>query len=201
MNVRVRVVAGIRGPIIMGAWCPRCRQEAMPVSLGDLPGVDPWDEARDAPVRRARIRWSRIRRAPGGRGSPASPRRASATSAATTAAASRPRCAPSGRSAACSSTRPTRRVGSFGCREADLARGWTLGLDGGASCYVEQGRYGLPVKKATWLYAYGVELPELRWGSGGLCRLIHLRASRRARKNSLVPPPRRPKHDRSTQIR
>lgn len=34
MNVRVRVVAGIRGPIIIGAWCPRCRQEAMPVSLG-----------------------------------------------------------------------------------------------------------------------------------------------------------------------
>ena len=42
--------------------------------------------------------------------------------------------------------------------------GWTLGFEGGASCYVEQGRYGLPVKKATWLYAYGVELPELRWG-------------------------------------
>jgi hypothetical protein len=42
--------------------------------------------------------------------------------------------------------------------------GWTLGLDGGASCYIEQGRYGLPVKKATWLYAFGVELPELRWG-------------------------------------
>lgn len=42
--------------------------------------------------------------------------------------------------------------------------GWNLGLDGGASCYIEQGRYGLPVKKATWLYAYGVELPELRWG-------------------------------------
>jgi len=42
--------------------------------------------------------------------------------------------------------------------------GWNLGLDGGASCYIEQGRYGLPVKKATWLYAYGVELPELQWG-------------------------------------
>lgn len=43
--------------------------------------------------------------------------------------------------------------------------GWTTSLlDGGASCYVEQGRYGLPVKKATWLYAYGVDLPELRWG-------------------------------------
>lgn len=43
--------------------------------------------------------------------------------------------------------------------------GWTRSLtDEGASCYVEQGRYGLPVKKATWLYACGVELPELRWG-------------------------------------
>ncbi len=43
--------------------------------------------------------------------------------------------------------------------------GWTTSLlDGGASCYVEQGRYGLPVKKATWLYAHGVELPELAWG-------------------------------------
>jgi hypothetical protein len=35
---------------------------------------------------------------------------------------------------------------------------------GGWSCYVEQGRYGLPVKKATWLYAFGVELPDLQWG-------------------------------------
>lgn len=43
--------------------------------------------------------------------------------------------------------------------------GWTSSLlDGGASCYIEQGRYGLPVKKATWLYAYGVALPELAWG-------------------------------------
>lgn len=52
----------------------------------------------------------------------------------------------------------------FGLSEPVWKGGWTLGLDGGASCYVEQGRYGLPVKKATWLYAYGVELPELRWG-------------------------------------
>lgn len=43
--------------------------------------------------------------------------------------------------------------------------GWTISmLDEGASCYVEQGRYGLPMRKATWLYAYGVDLPELRWG-------------------------------------
>lgn len=49
--------------------------------------------------------------------------------------------------------------------------GWTLDLlhGGGASCYVEQGRYGCPVKKATWLYAYGVDLPELKWGFEADC--------------------------------
>ena len=43
--------------------------------------------------------------------------------------------------------------------------GWTTSLfDGGASCYVEQGRYGHRMRKGTWLYAYGVELVPLRWG-------------------------------------
>ncbi len=43
--------------------------------------------------------------------------------------------------------------------------GWTMSLmNRGASCYVEQGRYGHTAKKATWLYAYGVELRPLRWG-------------------------------------
>jgi hypothetical protein len=39
---------------------------------------------------------------------------------------------------------------------ADWQNGWTY--------YVEQGRYGHPAKKPTWLYAVGVELPSLRWG-------------------------------------
>jgi hypothetical protein len=43
--------------------------------------------------------------------------------------------------------------------------GWQRGLCGGWSCHVEQGRYGHPAKKATWLYAYGTELPSLKWGS------------------------------------
>lgn len=62
---------------------------------------------------------------------------------------------------------------AFGLPRPISREGWTLSLDGGASCYVEQGRYGLPVKKATWLYAYGVELMDLRWGyspdSSGTC--------------------------------
>lgn len=39
---------------------------------------------------------------------------------------------------------------------ADFSNGWT--------CYVEQSRYGHVAKKATWLYAVGVDLPSLRWG-------------------------------------
>jgi hypothetical protein len=43
--------------------------------------------------------------------------------------------------------------------------GWTSSLwDEGWSCYVEQGRYGHIVRKATWLYACGVDLPALEWG-------------------------------------
>ncbi len=53
---------------------------------------------------------------------------------------------------------------AFGLPVPTVREGWTLDLDGGASCYVEQGRYGLPVKKATWLYAFGVDLLDLRWG-------------------------------------
>jgi hypothetical protein len=42
--------------------------------------------------------------------------------------------------------------------------GWTTTFDDpGASCYVEQGAYGLPVRKATWLYAVADHVPALRW--------------------------------------
>lgn len=39
-------------------------------------------------------------------------------------------------------------------------------LDAGWSAWVDQGWYGHPYKKPTWLYAFGVELPALRWGVG-----------------------------------
>lgn len=53
---------------------------------------------------------------------------------------------------------------AFGLPEPPSHGGWVRGLCGGWSCYVEQGRYGHRAKKATWLYAYGTELPSLRWG-------------------------------------
>jgi hypothetical protein len=42
---------------------------------------------------------------------------------------------------------------------------WVRGICGGWAAHIEQGRYGHPAKKATWLYAYGVtHLPTLFWG-------------------------------------
>jgi hypothetical protein len=53
---------------------------------------------------------------------------------------------------------------AFNLPVPDRHGGWQGGLCGGWSCHVEQGRYGHPAKKATWLYAVGTELPDLRWG-------------------------------------
>lgn len=45
--------------------------------------------------------------------------------------------------------------------------GWVSALgDPGWSCWVDQGWYGHPLKKPTWLYAVGVDLAALTWGSG-----------------------------------
>ena len=54
---------------------------------------------------------------------------------------------------------------AFGLPIPDPRGGWQRGICGGWSCYVEQGRYGHPAKKATWLYAYGIDSPPaLSWG-------------------------------------
>lgn len=43
--------------------------------------------------------------------------------------------------------------------------GWVVAdWQGGWTCCVEQGGYGHRGRKATWLYAIGVELPSLAWG-------------------------------------
>lgn len=40
---------------------------------------------------------------------------------------------------------------------------WLDGFDGW-TCHIEQGAYGHKARKATWLYASGVSLPDLKWG-------------------------------------
>jgi hypothetical protein len=56
----------------------------------------------------------------------------------------------------------------FGLPEPEPRGGWRRNIwdDDGYACHVEQGRYGHPAKKATWLYAHGVQdLPVMRWGA------------------------------------
>lgn len=53
---------------------------------------------------------------------------------------------------------------TFGLPTPSASGGWQRGTCGGWSAQVEQGRYGHPARKATWLYAHGADLPTLRWG-------------------------------------
>jgi hypothetical protein len=47
------------------------------------------------------------------------------------------------------------------------AGGWQRDDAGGWCCYVEQIKYGHAARKPTWLYAVGVDdLPQLKWGRG-----------------------------------
>ena len=56
----------------------------------------------------------------------------------------------------------------FGLMKPPKSGGWVAAGDGlGWTCCVEQGHYGHRARKATWLYAVGVDLPSLRWGSSG----------------------------------
>lgn len=47
------------------------------------------------------------------------------------------------------------------------AAGWVKGFCGGWSAQIEQRNYGHRARKATWLYCFGVEHPPvLKWGKG-----------------------------------
>jgi hypothetical protein len=53
----------------------------------------------------------------------------------------------------------------FGLNVPPRNGGWVVAdFEGGWTCCVEQGAYGHRARKATWLYAFGVDLPSLKWG-------------------------------------
>lgn len=55
----------------------------------------------------------------------------------------------------------------FGLNTPPREGGWIAAdFYGGWTCCVEQGRYGHYARKPTLLYAVGVDLPELDWGIG-----------------------------------
>lgn len=57
---------------------------------------------------------------------------------------------------------------AFGLLAPPRAGGWiradAMHGHAGWTCCIEQGAYGHKARKATWLYACGVELPRLAWG-------------------------------------
>lgn len=57
--------------------------------------------------------------------------------------------------------------GYFGVTAPKAGEGWIKADEhGGWTCQVEQGHYGHMSRKATWLYAAKVDLPELDWSKG-----------------------------------
>lgn len=56
---------------------------------------------------------------------------------------------------------------TFGLIPPKRFAGWAPAGDGiGFTCYVEQGHYGHASRKPTWLYAVRTQLPELDWSKG-----------------------------------
>jgi len=136
----------------------------------DLPGVDPWDAARDARLYAGP--WPVVAHPPCERwgrywsgGPSAKVRRVKGDDDGCFAAA----------------LAAVRRWGgvlehpeasaawdAFGLNRPPRNGGWVVAdFEGGWTCCVEQGHYGHRARKPTWLYVHGVELPPLRWGSSG----------------------------------
>jgi len=136
-----------------------------------LPGVDPWDEARDA--RKYDGPWPAISHTPCQRwgklwaGQPLYIKRTGIRKI-------------KGDDGGCykHSLDTVRRVGGiiehpwgshawphFGLNVPPRSGGWIVAdFYGGWTCCVEQGRYGHYARKPTLLYAVGCDLPELDWG-------------------------------------
>ncbi len=80
---------------------------------------------------------------------------------------------------------------TFGIMKPLRSGGWSVADDvGGWTCCVHQGGYGHPARKSTWLYAVNVDLPSMRWGKvpGEFRRLdagCHSTEEYRARKAAM----------------
>lgn len=83
----------------------------------------------------------------------------------------------------------------FGLNTPPKSGGWIAAdFGGGWTCCVEQGHYGHRARKATWLYAHGVRsLPVLRWGPAAtaarLDRGFHSAEERRLATAAAAPMP------------
>lgn len=160
----------------------------------DLPGVDPWDEARDARLYAGPHpvvahppceRWGRYAR--GGPNPHAARRELGADDGCFAAAIASVRAF----GGVLEHPEASHAWRAFGLLAPPWGGSWVAAGDGvGWTCCVEQGHYGHPARKATWLYAAGVSsLPSLHWGrSNKAHRLARLDAgfhSREERRRSV----------------
>lgn len=81
----------------------------------------------------------------------------------------------------------------YGLGKPPKAGGWVKSQDGiGWVCCVEQGHYGHPARKATWLYYVGKEKPfELKWGPSEGARMdegFHTSEERKAARAAGLKP-------------
>lgn len=89
----------------------------------------------------------------------------------------------------------------FGLITPDPDGGWSEeDAWGGRACHVEQGHYGHPARKGTWLYSVGAPLPDLKWGPSPKARRadegFHSKEEREAaRANGQQPIPRLSKQE------
>jgi hypothetical protein len=134
-----------------------------------LPGVDPWDEQRDA--RNYVGPWPVVAHPPCKRwgkfwhGSTAKPHQFKLGADKGTFAAALNAVRNYG--GVLEHPADSRAWDYFGIAEPERCKGW-INADkfGGWTCYVEQGHYGHFSRKKTWLYAVGCDLPELNWTEG-----------------------------------
>jgi hypothetical protein len=135
-----------------------------------LPGVDPWDERRDARLYAGPFpvvahppceRWGRYW---SGGPNPLAARRQKGDDGGCFASAL---AAVRLLGGVLEHPEATHAWAAHGLARPPRAGGWVPADDAGWTCCVEQGQYGHAARKATWLYAAGVELPDLRWGNSG----------------------------------
>ena len=72
-----------------------------------------------------------------------------------------------------------RRPARSGWRPADTHGGWV--------CQVEQGHYGHPCRKATWLYAVGTQRPNLIWGPSSATQKVEWMAGMSGDRDKTPP--------------
>lgn len=83
----------------------------------------------------------------------------------------------------------------YGLGSPPAAGGWVPSIDGeGWVCHVEQGNYGHPARKATWLYSVGPKPRELKWGPSRGRRIedgFHTNDERRTARAAGIKPVKR----------